>query len=195
MCRHEEPGLCELLGFHITGRLWWHWNNTPRYRAAWCKKAGVDLAEAEAAFPPQSTVKMEKTPESKVVKTVKVITPSKPPPRTEPKKVAVDCEGPGGCLKQLIKQRYGIKTKPGCKCNSHARKMDEMGLEWCENNVDEIVGWLREGAAERIWLRPIVAFFGGAVAARAESLVKEALELAKKKSEGKNNEGAIEEPR
>jgi hypothetical protein len=27
--------------------------------------------------------------------------------------------------------------------------MDERGVEWCEQNLDEIVGWLREEATKR----------------------------------------------
>jgi len=27
--------------------------------------------------------------------------------------------------------------------------MDERGIEWCEQNIDEIVGWLREEAHKR----------------------------------------------
>ena len=39
-----------------------------------------------------------------------------------------------------------------CKCNSRATHMDKMEAEqpgWCEANIEEIVGWLRESAEER----------------------------------------------
>ena len=65
-----------------------------------------------------------------------------PPPPPEP------THGPGTELKKLLK-RVGITASPDCSCNARARLMDERGVEWCEANVDEIVGWLREEATKR----------------------------------------------
>ena len=56
--------------------------------------------------------------------------------------------GPGTELKKLL-GRIGIVASPNCKCNSRARLMDRMGIEWCEANIDRIVGYLREAAADR----------------------------------------------
>jgi len=56
--------------------------------------------------------------------------------------------GPGTELKKLLK-RVGITATPNCSCNARARTMDERGCDWCEQNLDEIVGWLREEAAKR----------------------------------------------
>lgn len=56
--------------------------------------------------------------------------------------------GPGTELKKLLK-KVGITASPTCSCNARARLMDERGIEWCEANVDEIVGWLREEATKR----------------------------------------------
>lgn len=56
--------------------------------------------------------------------------------------------GPGAELKKLL-SRVGITASPDCSCNARARLMDERGIEWCEQNIDEIVGWLREEAAKR----------------------------------------------
>ena len=36
-----------------------------------------------------------------------------------------------------------------CPCNERAAEMDRRGVEWCEANVDTIVGWLREQAEAR----------------------------------------------
>jgi len=36
-----------------------------------------------------------------------------------------------------------------CKCRSRALLMDANGCDWCEANIEEIVGWLRESSAER----------------------------------------------
>lgn len=54
-------------------------------------------------------------------------------------------KGPGTELKKLF-ARIGIVDAPGCQCNSRAAQMDKMGPDWCENNLEEIVGWLREEA-------------------------------------------------
>jgi hypothetical protein len=45
--------------------------------------------------------------------------------------------------------RVGIKASQGCSCNTRARLMDARGPAWCEANVEEIVGWLREEATKR----------------------------------------------
>ena len=65
-----------------------------------------------------------------------------PPPEPAP------THGPGTELKKLLK-KVGITASPDCSCNARARLMDERGIEWCEANIDEIVGWLREEAAKR----------------------------------------------
>lgn len=59
--------------------------------------------------------------------------------------------GPGSELKSLL-SKIGITASPDCKCTKRAYYMDQMESEqpgWCEANIDEIVGWLRESAAER----------------------------------------------
>lgn len=53
--------------------------------------------------------------------------------------------GPGMELKRLLAGfPLYIKTTPTCACNKRARYMDRMGCEWCEQNLDQIVGWLKE---------------------------------------------------
>lgn len=56
--------------------------------------------------------------------------------------------GPGTELKKLL-ARIGITSTPTCSCNARARQMDAKGCDWCEANLGEIVGWLREEAAKR----------------------------------------------
>jgi hypothetical protein len=56
--------------------------------------------------------------------------------------------GPGTELKKLLKL-VGITASPTCSCNTRARTMDTNGVEWCEANIDTIVGWLREEATKR----------------------------------------------
>jgi hypothetical protein len=56
--------------------------------------------------------------------------------------------GPGTELKALL-ARVGIVAAPDCACNARAAEMDRQGVEWCEANLDTIVGWLREQAEAR----------------------------------------------
>jgi len=56
--------------------------------------------------------------------------------------------GPGTELKKLL-ARVGITATPDCSCNARAAEMDRQGVEWCEANLDTIVGWLREQAEAR----------------------------------------------
>jgi hypothetical protein len=64
---------------------------------------------------------------------------------TEP---APPTHGPGTELKKLL-ARVGITAAPDCACNDRAAEMDRQGVEWCEANLDTIVGWLREQAEAR----------------------------------------------
>jgi hypothetical protein len=54
--------------------------------------------------------------------------------------------GTGAELKRLI-HHLGMAGANGCKCESHADVMDLNGADWCEENIETIVGWLREEAA------------------------------------------------
>ncbi len=56
--------------------------------------------------------------------------------------------GPGTELKKLL-AKVGITATPDCSCNARAAEMDRQGVEWCEANLDTIVGWLREQATAR----------------------------------------------
>ena len=54
----------------------------------------------------------------------------------------------GTALKKLL-ARIGITATPDCKCNARAAEMDARGCRWCEENIETIVGWLREEATKR----------------------------------------------
>lgn len=56
--------------------------------------------------------------------------------------------GVGSELKKLLSS-IGIRATPNCSCATRAREMDQRGVEWCEQNIDTIVGWLREEANKR----------------------------------------------
>jgi hypothetical protein len=44
---------------------------------------------------------------------------------------------------------FGLRGSKNCKCRARARLMDERGPDWCEENIPEVLGWLREAAEER----------------------------------------------
>ena len=56
-------------------------------------------------------------------------------------------------LKKLIAGwPFYLTTTADCPCNARAAEMDQREQEtpgWCENNIDTIVGWLREQATAR----------------------------------------------
>ena len=56
--------------------------------------------------------------------------------------------GAGTELHKLL-GRIGLKLAAGCKCSQHIRTMDAKGPQWCRDNIDTIVGWLREEAERR----------------------------------------------
>lgn len=55
---------------------------------------------------------------------------------------------PGTLLSKMIKS-MGFSMTDSCSCKRHALQMNEKGNDWCEQNIDTIVGWLREEAKKR----------------------------------------------
>ena len=55
---------------------------------------------------------------------------------------------PGTVLSKMIKS-VGIQMTDSCSCKRHALEMNENGNDWCEQNIDTVVGWLREEAQRR----------------------------------------------
>jgi hypothetical protein len=70
------------------------------------------------------------------------------PERIQRQSRATSNSGPGTELKKLL-AKIGITATPNCSCNAKAQIMDANGVEWCEQHIDEIVGWLREEATKR----------------------------------------------
>jgi hypothetical protein len=69
--------------------------------------------------------------------------------RVPNKKTLVPFHGaPGSELTKLLK-RIGVQGNESCRCVERSSIMDARGCDWCEANIDEIVGWLSESAAER----------------------------------------------
>lgn len=62
--------------------------------------------------------------------------------------------GPGTELKKLL-NRFGIKPKRTCQCNSRMLQMDQWGVAGCRANRDTILAWMREEFAQLGWLTRI----------------------------------------
>lgn len=56
--------------------------------------------------------------------------------------------GPGSILSKML-NKIGIKSTPNCACKRHAINMNINGSDWCERNIDTIVGWLKVEAQNR----------------------------------------------
>ncbi len=57
-------------------------------------------------------------------------------------------QGPGTELKKML-GRFRIYPNGRCKCRERMAIMDTKGSDWCDDNIDTIVGWLREEAKQR----------------------------------------------
>ena len=79
--------------------------------------------------------------------------------------------GPGIELKRLL-AKVGIVAKPKCKCMTRAAEMDRNGPDWCESNLDKIVGWLREEykARHKVYAKRLAAHEADAAQPKPEPL-------------------------
>jgi hypothetical protein len=65
-----------------------------------------------------------------------------------PKTLEENPNHPGTQLSKMIKS-VGIQMTDSCSCKRHALEMNEKGNDWCDQNIDTIVGWLRDEAKRR----------------------------------------------
>lgn len=68
--------------------------------------------------------------------------------KTYPKTLEDEPYGPGSILASMF-SAIGIKSSPTCSCRRHALEMNAKGIEWCEENLDTICGWLQEECKKR----------------------------------------------
>ena len=66
----------------------------------------------------------------------------------------IHASGPGTELLAIMTE-LGIKEKPNCTCRATAKKMDQLGVEGCEQNRDWIVSQLEANAAKWSWLETL----------------------------------------
>lgn len=65
-----------------------------------------------------------------------------------PKTLEENPNGPGSILAGMF-SLLGIKSSPTCSCKRHAIEMNDRGNDWCENNMDTIISWLKEESKKR----------------------------------------------
>jgi hypothetical protein len=65
-----------------------------------------------------------------------------------PKTLEENPNHPGTILSKMIKS-IGIQMSDSCSCKYHALEMNDRGNDWCESNINTIVGWLRNEAKSR----------------------------------------------
>lgn len=65
-----------------------------------------------------------------------------------PKTLEENPNHPGTILSKMIKS-VGIQMTDSCSCKRHALEMNDYGNDWCESNLDTVVGWLRDEAKKR----------------------------------------------
>jgi hypothetical protein len=61
---------------------------------------------------------------------------------------ADDPDGAGTALSKML-EKIGIKSTPNCPCKRRARLMNQLGPEWCEENLNIIISWLKEESEKR----------------------------------------------
>ena len=65
-----------------------------------------------------------------------------------PRTLEQDPNGPGSILTGMI-SALGIKSTSTCSCRRHALQMNEEGPDWCEQNIDTILNWLKDESQKR----------------------------------------------
>jgi hypothetical protein len=65
-----------------------------------------------------------------------------------PKTLEENPNGPGSILSGMLSS-LGIQATPNCSCRRNAIAMNENGPEWCEQNMDTILGWMKTEATKR----------------------------------------------
>ena len=103
--------------------------------------------------------------------------PMSPPPAPPPQTLEDFPNGPGTILSKML-SKIGIHSTPNCSCRRRAMEMNTRGPDWCAENIDTIVGWLREESEKR--KLPFVDFAGKLLIQRAIKVSRKALKALEK---------------
>lgn len=84
--------------------------------------------------------------------------------------------GVGAEVKKFLKS-IGIEATPNCSCNKRAQIMNVKGPEWCRENIEQILDWLKEEADKRnmgmLFVRPAVKLTVKRCIRKAEKAIAE----------------------
>lgn len=86
--------------------------------------------------------------------------------------------GPGTILSKML-SKIGIHSTPNCSCRRRAMEMNNRGPDWCAENIDTIVGWLREESEKR--KLPFMDFAGKLLIQRAIKVSRKNLKVEQQK--------------
>jgi hypothetical protein len=98
-----------------------------------------------------------------------------PAPQPPPQTLEDFPNGPGTILSKML-TKIGIHSTPNCSCRRRAIEMNARGPDWCADNIDTIVGWLREESERR--KLPFIDFAGKLLIQRAVKVSRKALKAA-----------------
>lgn len=65
-----------------------------------------------------------------------------------PRTLEQDPNGPGTLLTGMI-STLGIKSSSTCSCRRHALEMNDKGPDWCQENIETILSWLKDESKKR----------------------------------------------
>lgn len=74
-------------------------------------------------------------------------------------------------------EMFSFTKVHSCKCKPRAKYLDSVGADWCEQNIETIVNWLKEEASARGL--PFVSTVGRMLVRRAISNARREAERAK----------------
>jgi hypothetical protein len=76
------------------------------------------------------------------------------PSAQQPAAPPIPNKGPRTQLKKMLAE-IGAFTAGGCGCESKALAMDRAGAEWCRENRQVVIGWLKESLDKITWTQKI----------------------------------------
>jgi hypothetical protein len=136
---------CKTCGYQLgmaTSVVDTRWGEIQSEIASKCRHRQAAVLQETTADNPTPFPQPSEQPQPQIQEQPLVAQPAEQPQPQE------DTSGPGAHLKKYL-SRIGINASPTCSCNARARYMDFMGTTWCENNLDTIVGWLKEESEKR----------------------------------------------
>ena len=114
----------------------------------WCMQNFDKLVKWVEKNRDRLSLALEKGSAKKLVYTAVWSAKNEVPPTIKKSPLYEMKNGPGTELK-IILSRFGFRPSRNCKCDKRAVIMDERGETWCEDNIETIVGWLKEEATIR----------------------------------------------